>query len=289
VPRVRLNYSVELTYEVCSPAVFAFNVHAAQTDQQRILAEHYEITPRRISRLECESSTGNRVLRVEVDPGPFRMTYRASVELAPHFTSPDAIGSNAIADIPIDAFRYLRTSRYCQVDKLTKVAWFEFGQMERGYGQVAAIRDWVQRRTVFQPGSSNHGTSALETLTEHSGVCRDFAHLMIGFCRALNYPARFVTGVDYGAAPALGPPDFHAYVEVLLDSRWYLFDPTGITIPTGLPRIGTGTDAADASFATIFGSVRSGMPLVEFFADNDPANGIGLPQPTLLAISLAQA
>ncbi|MGI8895552.1 MAG: transglutaminase-like domain-containing protein [Casimicrobiaceae bacterium] len=289
IARVRLTYSVELAYEVLSPTVFAFNVHAAQTDQQRVVDESCELTPQYFHRLECESFTGNRVLRVETEAGPFRMAYRATVELAHHFASPGTTTANAVADIPIDAFRYLRTSRYCQVDKLTKVAWFEFGQMSRGYDQVAAIRDWVQRRTVFQPGSSNPGTSALETLTEHSGVCRDFAHLMIGFCRALNYPARFVTGVDYGAAPALGPPDFHAYVEVLLGSRWYLFDPTGIATTTGLVRIGTGRDAADASFATIFGNVRSGMPVIDFSAANDPANGIGLPQPTPLAISLAQA
>lgn len=289
IARVQLHYSVELAYEIGSPTVFAFNVHAAQTDQQRVLEESCELTPQYFHRVEQESCTGNRVLRVETEEGPFRMKYRAAVELAHHFASPDAATANAIADIPIDAFRYLRTSRYCQVDKLTKVAWFEFGQMPRGYGQVAAIRDWVRRRTVFQPGSSNPGTSALETLTEHSGVCRDFAHLMIGFCRALNYPARFVTGFDYGADPALGPPDFHAYVEVLLGSRWYLFDPTGITIMTGLVRIGTGRDAADASFATIFGNVRSGMPVVAFSAVNDPANGIVPPRPTPLAISLAQA
>jgi len=287
--RVQLNYNVELAYEVYAPTVFAFNVHAAQTDQQRVLEESCELTPPYFHLLERESFTGNRVLRVETEAGPFRMKYQATVELAHHFASPDAATANAIADIPIDAFHYLRTSRYCQVDKLTKVAWFEFGQTPRGYGQVAAIRDWVQRRTVFQPGSSNPGTSALETLTEHAGVCRDFAHLMIGFCRALNYPARFVTGFDYGADPALGPPDFHAYVEVLLGSRWYLFDPAGIATTTGLVRIGTGRDAADCSFATIFGSVRSGMPVVAFAAVNDPANGIALPQPTPLAISLSQA
>ncbi len=80
---------------------------------------------------------------------------------------------------------------------------------------------------------------------------------MIALCRALSIPARFVTGTDYGSDPALGPPDFHAYVEVYLSDRWYLFDPSGTAIPMGLVRFGTGRDAADVAFATIFGSVTS--------------------------------
>ncbi|MFO1277861.1 MAG: transglutaminase-like domain-containing protein, partial [Sphaerotilus natans] len=86
---------------------------------------------------------------------------------------------------------------------------------------------------------------------------RDFAHLMIALCRALNIPARFATGIDYGADPALGPTDFHAYVEVYLGDHWYIFDPSGTAIPMGFVRFGTGRDAADAAFATIFGGVQS--------------------------------
>ena len=110
---------------------------------------------------------------------------------------------------------------------------------------------------------------------------------MIAFCRALNYPSRFVTGIDYGADPALGPPDFHAYVEVFVGDDWYMFDPTGISPITGLLRIGTGRDAADVSFATIFGPVRTVMPRVVIEADHDPANGFTLPVHTELAISTA--
>ena len=87
-------------------------------------------------------------------------------------------------------------------------------------------------------------------------MCRDFAHLMIALCRAVNIPARFATGTDYGADPALGPPDFHAYVEVYLGDRWYIFDPSGTAIPMGFVRFGTGRDAADVAFATIFGGVH---------------------------------
>ena len=145
----------------------------------------------------------------------------------------------------------------------------------------------MHARTKFQPGTSSINTSALETLEHGAGVCRDFAHLTIALLRALNYPARFVTGVDYGAPAELGPPDFHAYVEVFLGDRWYLFDPTGISPITALLRIGTGRDAADVSLATMFGTVRSGIPRVAFAAAEDPASGIVRPAATPLAVSTA--
>jgi transglutaminase-like putative cysteine protease len=125
----------------------------------------------------------------------------------------------------------------------------------------------------------------MDTLVEQRGVCRDFAHLMIALCRAVNIPARFVTGIDYGAAAELGLPDFHAYVEVFLGDRWYMFDPTGITAPMGLVRIGTGRDAADVSFATIFGNVKSQAPVITISALDDPANGFQLPRHSELGLS----
>ena len=109
------------------------------------------------------------------------------------------------------------------------------------------------------------------------GVCRDFAHLMITLCRALNIPARFATGTDYGADPALGPPDFHAYVEVYVGDRWYIFDPSGTSIPMGLLRICTGRDAADVAFATIFGGVYAHPPVIRAFAVEDVERGFVIP------------
>jgi transglutaminase-like putative cysteine protease len=132
--------------------------------------------------------------------------------------------------------------------------------MPKGYRRVEAIQNWVRSQVTFKGNTSNSATSALDTLTDRVGVCRDFAHLMIAICRALSIPARFTTGIDYGADPALGPTDFHAYVEVYLDKRWYIFDPSGTAIPMGFVRLGTGRDAADVSFATIFGSVNPPPP-----------------------------
>ena len=213
------------------------------------------------------------------------MRYQATVDIAHHVAAPDSVGEIAIADLPPEALPYIYPSRYCQSDRLQQVARAEFGNMQPGYGRVRAIRDWVQGRTRFLSGSSNATTSAVDTLSEQVGVCRDFAHLMIGICRALNIPARFVTGIDYGSDPAFGPTDFHAYVEAFLGGRWYLFDPTGMTVPMGLIRLGTGRDAADVSFATIFGVVASSAPVITIEAVADGASGFAVPMACPEALS----
>jgi len=136
----------------------------------------------------------------------------------------------------------------------------------------------VRGHVRFQSGSSNGSTSAMDTIIERGGVCRDFAHLMIALCRALNIPARFVSGIDYGADPALGPTDFHAYVEVMLSGRWYLFDPSGVSAPMGLVRLGTGRDAADAAFATVFGRVFSQPPVIGIEAVMNEQGQLVMPQ-----------
>jgi len=147
----------------------------------------------------------------------------------------------------------------------------------------------VRTRTTFMSGSSNVSTSAVDTLIERVGVCRDFAHLMIALCRAVNIPARFVTGIDYGADPSLGPTDFHAYVEVFLGDRWYLFEPSGVSPPMGLVRIGTGRDAADVSFATLFGAVSLSVPAIQIEAVDDTDKGFISPNYGADALSTMEA
>ena len=108
---------------------------------------------------------------------------------------------------------------------------------------------------------------------------------MIALCRGLNIPARFATGIDYGADPALGPTDFHAYVEVFLGSRWYLFDPSGVAIPMGFIRIATGHDAADSAFATMFGGVQGDAPVMQIQAIPNAQGLLVVPQLVTQALS----
>ena len=286
--KVKIGYTVELSYQVESPAEFIFNLHAARTPQQRVVAESFAVTPPVPVTLEDDPDNGNRLARLSATPGVLGVRYAGTVEISQYLEERDRVVATPVADIPAAALRFLLPSRYCQVDRVQALAWQEFGHLAPGCGQVDAVCAWVRARTQFQPGTSSINTSALETLEHGAGVCRDFAHVMIAYCRALNFPARIVTGVDYGADPTLGPPDFHAYVEVFLGGKWYMFDPTGISPITGLVRIATGRDAAEVSFATIFGPVRTGMPRVEVSAVDDPSQGFMAPVATELAVSTAQ-
>jgi transglutaminase-like putative cysteine protease len=276
---VRLKFAIELKYEIADHASdFIFNIHAAQTRCQSVVTEQLYISQPILPVIYTDPTYGTRYMRLKADPGQLTVRYDVTVDIAHHFESPARLSEVPISQLPAETLPYIYPSRYCQSDRLHKLAIREFGHLRQGYWRVQAIEDWVRQRMTFLSGSSNVNTSAVDTIIEQAGVCRDFAHLMIALCRAVNIPARFVTGIDYGADPALGPTDFHAYVEVLLSDRWYLFDPTGVVPPMGLVRLGTGRDAADVSFATMFGSIKSSAPVLHIEAIDDPANGLTLPR-----------
>jgi transglutaminase-like putative cysteine protease len=252
---MRLHYEVDLDYDVIvGGADFIFNLQAARTARQLVLSESLIINQH--VALRESGGAGGRLLRLRAGPGPLRLRYAATVDLFQHQASPAGIPEVWIPDLPAEVLPYLYPSRYCQSDVLNATAMALFGGLWQGYSRVQAICDWVQRHVRFESGSSDGTTSAVDTLRQGRGVCRDFAHLMIALCRAVNIPARFTTGLDYGADPALGPPDFHAYVEAYVGGRWYMFDPSGTAIPMGFVRIGCGRDASDCAYASIFGSVN---------------------------------
>ena len=286
---VRLEFDIALNYDVPAPAHFLFNVGAAQTAHQQVVNERLDVNVSAVPAMLTEPGSGNRLFRLQANCGTLQLRYRAVVDILHVLDDPRYVRESALDTLPPETIPFLLASRYCQSDRLTQMAHDLFGALPPGYSRVEAIGDWVQGRTRFAPGASNTSTTALDTLNDQQGVCRDFAHLMIAMCRALNVPARFVTGIDYGADPALGPTDFHAYVEAWLGERWYLFDPTGISPTTGLVRIGTGRDAADASFCTMFGPVQSYAPLVSIRAIENADLGLTLPQRTSLAVSTAGA
>jgi transglutaminase-like putative cysteine protease len=276
---VRLKFSISLSYQILDSASdFIFNIQAAKTRCQTVVSEALSISQPVTPEYYTDPSYGTRYMRLQANNGPLVVQYDATVDIAHHESHPDSLEEMSIATVPMDAMKYIYPSRYCQSDRLRKFASTEFGNLPRGYWRVQAIQDWVRARTAFTSNTSNSSTSAIDTLTDQAGVCRDFAHLMIALCRAVNIPARFVSGIDYGADPAMGPTDFHAYVEVMLSGRWYLFDPSGVSPPMGLVRLGTGRDAADASFATVFGAVASASPVISIEAIVDEGQGMLLPR-----------
>ena len=239
----------DLTYSVTNPTNFLFNVAAARTRHQIINAESFWLNPN----IQYESSTLGtediQVYRLNVEPCDLQLQYRANVELRPEIYDTSWIIETGYSQLPNEVLPYLNPSRYCESDRLTHFALRMFGNVEPGFSRVTEICDWINNNLDYQPGSSGESTSACDVLIQRVGVCRDYAHLAIALCRALCIPARYISGY----AVALQPPDFHGFFEAYLGSRWYLFDATRMAPVEGFVRIGTGRDAADASFATIIG------------------------------------
>jgi hypothetical protein len=283
---VRLKFSIELNYEIDQPGCdFIFSIHAAQTRYQIVVNESLSLSQNLPFNLNTDLNTHTRIMRLKASAGPLLVHYDATVDIDHHSAPPEHIHEVPVASLPGNVLSYIYPSRYCQSDRLYKLAVKEFGHLSQGYSRAQAIRDWVMNRVTFRSNSSTGTTTAVDTLVEEVGVCRDFAHLMIALCRAVNIPARFVTGIDYGADPILGPTDFHAYVEVYLGDSWYIFDPSGVAIPMGLVRIATGRDAADSAFATIFGGVRGAAPVMHIEAIPNAQGILTVPQLVPYALS----
>ncbi|MBF6631754.1 MAG: transglutaminase family protein [Comamonas sp.] len=286
---IRLQLQINLAYTVQEPgADFFFYIHAACTQHQQVPFENLTVSPDSAQwDIQLSHNVGQRCLRLRAQAGPLKLQYNATVEMEHHMADPASIPEVPVHQLPLDVLTYIYPSRYCQSDRLAYFAVQEFGNLPMGYVRAQAICQWVRQHVTFRSNTSSGTTAAIDTLVERVGVCRDFAHLMIALCRACNMPARFVTGTDYGADPALGPPDFHAYVEVYLGNRWYLFDPSGTAIPMGMMRLATGRDAADVAFSTIFGGVMSEPPRIQVLVDHNEERQWKWPEHTQLALSTA--
>ncbi|VXD22376.1 transglutaminase-like domain-containing protein [Planktothrix paucivesiculata] len=249
---MKFKVGCQLEYEVRDYSTFIFNINVAKTRNQRILEESLKLDPNVYYEEYLNPVLGNRYLRINVSSGTLCLSYQAIVDVIYEETNPTTINEVPIAQLPLEILQYIYPSRYCQSDRLMRLAQSEFGYLVPDYSRITAICNWIYDNVIYLSGSSDQHTSAFDTVTERAGVCRDFAHLGIAFCRALNIPARFSSGYAY----KLQPPDFHAYFEAYLGDRWYLFDATRLVPRNGLIKIGTGRDAADTAFATIFGDVE---------------------------------
>ena len=251
-----------LEYDVGSPSHFLFNIESAFHDVNRVVEERLTITPSVKVRHFCDDRLGNRFVRLDAPRGLLSVNYRARLEVE-HPPVPLHLDESSVTAVPDNVLRYLMPSRYCESDSLSRAAQQLFGQAPPGIGRVRAIEAWIHESIAYIPGFSNSTTTAQDVFVQRAGVCRDFAHLGITFCRALNIPARLVVGYVHFTDP---PQDFHAVFEAWLDGRWVLFDATRMAPTNRLVRIGTGRDAKDVAFATIFGSVfmtRKELSIVE--------------------------
>ena len=242
----------EVEYSVLYPSTFIFNVHALRTPNQSVLQETLTLDPYLKIEEFTASNNPNRFVRVQVDQSmTFKISYDAIVDTNFKIVDQHEEMSVPVVQLDGDVIPYLFPSRYCQSDKLQRLAYNEFGGINNVFAKVLAITDWIHANVMYLSGSSNSQTSAYDTITERAGVCRDFAHLGIALCRALSIPARYFTGYAY----KLIPQDFHACFEAYIGGHWILFDPTKLVPLNGMVKIASGRDAADAAIASIFGNV----------------------------------
>ena len=212
---------------------------------------------------------GNRCERFALGTGATTITYDAHVLLA---DAADVIARDAeetpVASLPDEVLSFVMPSRFCLPDELGHEAWQRFGGLTPGWDRVQAIVDHVHDHLQFMPGASNPWTTAADAYRSRQGVCRDFAHLAITFCRALNIPARYVFGYipDIDVAPSTDPMDFAAWFEAYLGGRWHTFDARNNTPRVGRVIVGRGRDAVDVALITSFGP----LTLTSFEVRADP-------------------
>ena len=260
-----------LEYEVSGPAHFLINIEAAFHEGHEVVEERLTITPSMKVRHFCDERSGNRFIRLDAPKGILSVNYHARVQLHPA-PVPLHLDETPVTALPDEVLHYLMPSRYCESDSMRRIAQQLFGHMPPGMGRVRAVESWIHESIEYQPGFTQSTTTAQDVFVQRVGVCRDFAHLGITLCRALNIPARLVVAYVNFEEP---PQDFHAVFEAWLGGRWVLFDATRMAPIDRLVRIGTGRDAKDVAFATIFGDVKMLRKEITIDEGDMPADGKG--------------
>ncbi|HJV41528.1 transglutaminase family protein [Caulobacter sp.] len=244
---MRFEVEASLTYDFPDPCEVLLLVEAAHGPDQTVRSEALTFWPNvEAARVDDPVTFERRT--VFTASGRVNALYRANVEVMPRAHDLADEPAMAIRDLPSAVLPFLRASRYSPSDRLERFAHHEFGNLEGGR-RVMAILAWIAEHVTYQAGVSDAGTTAVDTLVDRAGVCRDFTHLVIGLCRAADIPARAVSAYAW----RLEPPDLHAIAEVYLGGLWWLVDATGLAPVEGLVRVATGRDAADIAFMTIFG------------------------------------
>lgn len=252
--KIRIGY--ELVYDCPQPTPMILTLSVHYTRVSDIIIPDHLIADPPVPLSAYRDSFGNWCSRIVAPKGLVRLSADA---LLKDTGQPDVVVSSArqtpVEELPDETLLFLLGSRYCETDRLSDTAWQLFGNSPIGWGRVQAICDYVHRHIVFGYERARATKSAWEAFHERTGVCRDFAHLAITFCRCVNIPARYCTGYlsDIGVPPPYDPMDFAAWFEAYLDGRWYTFDPRNNTPRIGRVLIARGRDAADVAISNTFG------------------------------------
>lgn len=252
--KIRVGYELIYDCPQPTPMMLMLNIHHSRAPD--ILVPDRLTTIPVIPFSTYRDGYGNWCTRLVAPTGRLRI---ASAALVNDSGEPDIVATYAqqhsIQELPEETLIFLLGSRYCDTEKLSDVAWNLFGQTPPGWGRVQAICDFVHNHISFGYEHARATRTAWEAFNERRGVCRDFAHLAVTFCRCLNIPARYCTGYlgDIGMLPPYGPMDFAAWFEAYLGGRWYTFDPRNNVPRIGRVLIARGRDALDVAIATTFG------------------------------------
>jgi transglutaminase-like putative cysteine protease len=247
---MRVKIEASLTYHFPQPADVILAVEAIPSADQYIVSEQLSVSPPSGLKLaEGDGQMGRRQWISAADD--VTISYDALVDVSRGHVNIAGLKVPTRRKLPADVIQYLLPSRYCESDRLASFAESEFAEASGG-NQVLMMADWIFEKFEYDPGASTEATTATDSFVLRRGVCRDYAHMLISFARAVGIPARMVSAY----APAIEPPDFHAVVEVWLAGAWHLIDPTRLASVDNLVRIAVGRDATDISFMTIFGTAE---------------------------------
>jgi transglutaminase-like putative cysteine protease len=276
---MKIRVGFEMIYDCPQPTPMIFNVNVHFTRVPDLVGrEHFTVDPP-VAVSAYRDLFGNWCTRLVAPKGRMRISASAVVNDigTPELIYPQA-KQHAVEDLPDDALLYLLGSRYCETDRLSELAWSLFGSTPPGWGRVQAICDFVHKHIVFGYEHARMTRSAYEAYYDKTGVCRDYAHLAIAFCRCMNIPARYCTGYlgDMGTPPPYGPMDFAAWIEAYLDGRWLTFDPRNNIPRIGRVLIARGRDACDVAINSTFGPNR--LESFKVWTDEVTAQQPALPQ-----------
>lgn len=253
--RIKLGCRFTLSLPQPTPMIALLNVHFSRVGDLEF-PDHLRTWPP-VPLSAYRDAFGNWCTRLVAPAGVFSIGTEGVIgDSGLPDPRPPAGGQSAVETLPDETLIFLLGSRYCETDLLSDIAWRLFEQTPPGHARVQAICDFVHDHIRFDYLAARATRSAAQAYAEAQGVCRDYAHLAIAFCRCMNIPARYCTGYlgDIGLPPPYPPGDFAAWMEVWLDGRWWVFDPRNNTPRIGRVLVARGRDAADVPLIHSFGA-----------------------------------
>jgi transglutaminase-like putative cysteine protease len=251
---IAVGYELDYVLPQPTPMILTLSIHYSRASD--LVRPDHMVTSPSVPVRAYRDGFGNWCSRLVAPQGHFRIAAEAIVQDAGLIETPvpDAL-QHPVDQLPEETLVFLLNSRYCETDRLSEFAWKQFASTPLGWARVQAVCDFVHQHITFGYEFASPTKTAWEAFVERRGVCRDFAHLAISLCRALNIPARYCTGYlgDIGLPPPYAPMDFAGWFEAFLGGQWHTFDPRNNSPRIGRILLARGRDAADVAISTTFG------------------------------------